>query len=289
MADAAVPRAQTSTIVAVLVALAVSLVVAWSWLFDARWVTTLERATYGLVQAPLVASIVTAALIGAILWISAVPFAALGLRGRDLPRGIGVLVLVYVGIQLGLGAAALLAGESLQPGAALERPAGDAIGAAIAQLFGVALVEEAVFRGFLLRQFIIRTRARAGEGLRATVVAVALAALVFALWHVPQHLHLGFRGGYLVASLAFVAGGGVLASYLYLRGRNLLVVVALHAAFNHPVPLVASPVHAQWVLAVIVLCMIAWMELQARGRIAPRTGTRGTGAKRGTAYEPPSG
>lgn len=289
MAIEAVPHARTSTIVAVLAALAVSLVVSWSWLLDAPWVATLERTTNGLVQAPLVASIITAALIGAILWISAAPLSALGLRGRDLPRALGVLALVYIGIQLGLTGAALVANDGLQPGAALKGPAGHVVGAAVAQLFGVALVEEVVFRGFLLPQLMLRTQARIGKGPRASVVAVALAAAVFALWHVPQHLDLGFRGGWLVASLAFVAGGGVLASYLYLRGENLLVVVALHAAFNCPAPLVASPVHPQWVLAAIVLGMIAWMELRARLRRVPHTGTPGTRVKRTSTYESASG
>lgn len=266
MPSESVPRARTSTIIAVLVALAVSLLVTWSWLFDARWIATLERATHGLVQAPLVASILTAALVGAILWVTAVPLSAFGLRRGDLRCGIGVLVLAYAGIQVGLATAALLAGDPLEAGAALEQPAGHMIGAAIAQLFGVALVEETVFRGFLLRQFLLRTRARIGEVPRASVVAVVLAAVVFALWHVPQHVDLGFRGAWLVPSLAFVAGGGVLAGYLYLRSGNLLVVVALHAVFNHPAPLVASPVHAQGGLAVIVLGMIAWMELGARRR-----------------------
>lgn len=257
MTEAGSRRVRVRTLFGVLFALAASLVVAWRVLFAGSAVFELERATAGLVQPTLLGALVTALLVGAVLLPERVSLAEVGVTARGMGRGLAVLAVVYAGIQLGLAATALVAGDGIRAGRALRAEPGTVLGGAIAQLLGTALVEEAVFRGFLLRQLALRMR---------LAPAVAASALAFALWHLPHRADLGLRGLELAASLAVAGLGGVLASYLYLRSGTLWIVVALHGLFNDAVPLVASPVSAQWILGAIVLGVIAWIERGARNR-----------------------
>jgi uncharacterized protein len=255
-------------LIGVLVVLAGALGLIWGVLFRSAIVRELAVATGGLAHPTLLAATVTALLVVAVLVNSRTPLRELGLRRRDLPRALVVLVVLYGALQLAIVVAVLLSGERL---AAPQSDASAALGLIIAQLFGNALVEEVVFRGFLFRQLL--ARARLCGGLGALVVAIAVAAGLFALWHIPLRFHQGYRGLDLIATLGVVALGGVLACYLYARSGNLLIVVVLHALFNEQVPLFVSPVPPQWILCALAIGLIAWIELSARrvtgaGRIA---------------------
>lgn len=264
---AAMPaRARTSTIVAAILAYAIAIALIWSVLFPWAGLNVLVDATGGLVQPTFVAALLIAALVGVVLASGSLSLDDVGLTARDLARALGVLLVVYAAVQVGLAASALISGDELHAGAALRDDPARTLGSVIAQLFGTAIVEEVMFRGFLLRQLVLRARERYPER-RAVAVAVAGAALVFAAMHIGQHLYLGFRGLYLIPSLAFVWLGGVVASYLYLRSGNLAVVIVLHALFNEPAPLVASPVSPQIMLGVVVLGVIVWIERDARLRL----------------------
>ena len=263
MAGDTAPRspARVRVVVCVVLAVAASLAVVWGILVRSHAVHELMVATGGLVHPVLINSLASAAMVVGALVLAGGSIRDLGLVRRDLLRAVGVLVVVHAGIQLGLIATALASGAGI---ALVRDPAGSVVGQLVAQLFGTALLEEAVFRGFLLRQLLARARARYGPGGRALAIATAAHAFVFALYHIPVRIHQGFHGLDLVGSLAIVWLGGVLASYLYLRSGNLLIVVALHALFNTQAPLVGSPVPPQWILCILVAGVIAWIELDAR-------------------------
>lgn len=59
---------------------------------------------------------------------------------------------------------------------------------------------------------------------------------------------------------------GLLATYLYVRSRNLMVVVALHALSNDPAPLFASPLPAGAAFGIVLVVMIVMLEVRARSR-----------------------
>jgi membrane protease YdiL (CAAX protease family) len=255
-------RAHTTTIVAVIVAYAIAIALIWSVLFRWSGLSILAHASAGLMQPTFVAALLIAALVGSVLFWSATPLDDLGLSARDLPRAVALLLGAYVAIQLGLVVAALVSGDGVHAGAALRDP-NRVAGSVIAQLFGTAIVEEVTFRGFLLHQLILRARERHPDR-RALVIGVAASSLLFALVHIPQHLHLDIEGLYLIPSLSFVWLGGVVASYLYLRSGNLAIVIVLHALFNESAPLVASPVSPQVVLAVVAAGVVVWIERARR-------------------------
>lgn len=230
-------------LVGVCVVLALSVAVVWSVVFPSGYLLPLERATAGLVQPTLVVNAVEGA---AVAIVARPTLRDLGLD-RGLVRGVVVLLVGYIAIQLGL---AVAAGELAQ-GRALRAPVGLVVGSVVAQVFGAGFVEEIVFRGLLFRQLALRMH---------VVLAAALSALVFAVWHIPQRQSLGLAGLDLVGSIAVVWLGGVFAAWLYLRSGSLYVVIALHALFNEGAPLFEAPVSHQVILAIFVLAFIVWNE-----------------------------
>jgi len=260
-------RASTATIIGVIIALTISVVVIWSVLFRWSGLDVVRHATAGLIQPAFVAALLVFALVGSVMYAGSISFEDAGLVASDLRRALVVLLVVASGIQIGLVASAIISDGELHAGPALNDDPGNVAGNVIAHLLGTALVEEVAFRGFLLRQLLIRARDRYADG-RGLALAVSAAALLFALYHIPQRMSLGLRGIDLIGSLAVVWLGGVLASYLYLRSGSLGIVIVLHALFNYSAPLVASPVPEQWILGGLVLVVIGWIELDARRREA---------------------
>jgi membrane protease YdiL (CAAX protease family) len=258
-----IPAAQpvrVGVLIAVVAALGGALALNWKVLFASRTVSSVTSMTGGLVQPTLVAAGVTAALVAGVLVASGVPLGELGLRRRDLPRALALLIVLYAALQLAILVAALVSGSGL----VVVQDASTAVGVFASQLFGNALVEEAVFRGFLFRQLLARARLRGGTG--AIVAATALAAAIFALWHIPVRLATGYHGADLIATLVVAWLGGVLVSYLYVRSGNLLILVVLHTLFNDQASIVRSPVPSQWILCVLAIGVIAWIEVTARRR-----------------------
>ncbi|HSR96185.1 MAG TPA: CPBP family glutamic-type intramembrane protease [Kofleriaceae bacterium] len=217
-------------------------------------------ATGGLIDPTLIASAVIALCVVAVLVVSGVPLRELGLRLCDVPRALALMIALHGALQLAIVAVVLVRGERLVPA---QRDASAAIGVYVAQLFGNTPVEEAVYRGFLFRQLVVRARLR-GHGVGGVVAATALAAALFGLAHIPLRIHQGYHGLDLIATLVIAALGGALVSFLYVRGRNLMFLIVLHTLFNDQVPLFVSPVPSQWLFCMLAIGAIVWIELSAR-------------------------
>lgn len=230
----------------VAVVLAAELGLLWAANSDAVFAAVLLpvlQATGGRVPATLLLG----AMMLAVFFLIAAPLggvrpAAVGWRWRDVPAGLLALVAGWLLLQSASLGAALLDGTGLAAHrlAVLPWPA---LAALLGQLLGNALAEETIYRAFLLGQlgavFAARVRSRAG----AWLATVAVAQLLFALSHVPNRLMKGMYG-----DLAAVAGdqiglfvGGCLLAACFLVTRNLFVAVAVHALWNEPALLWASP------------------------------------------------
>jgi membrane protease YdiL (CAAX protease family) len=243
----------------VVVVLAADITLTWELLIEGGVLDGIARATGGLVQPPLVAMGKTALLLAPIVFgLGRLRPRELGLVAARVAPGAAATLTVWAGVQVVLFAGALIAGR-IEATPVLA-------GSVVAQLLGTALIEEAIFRGLLFGQLRVRWDA---------APAAAVSSLAFALWHVPQHLWLGYRGLELVGAQAVVLAGGVLACLLYLGTRNLFVVVGLHALFNEPAALVASPVHPQVALGGVIAVAAAAIAIRRRNR---QENNRNTGA-----------
>lgn len=248
----------------------------WQPLFAVE--QAVREATGGFVQLTLLLNV-------ALLLVVVGGFVGLlgGLRLRDLTLNradLRVGVLVTLGAWLALqvvGALALVAQG--QPVAVNEYwTAGNALavlGLLAAQLFGNALYEEVLYRGFLLNQVRHKLAGRF-SGLtprRALLAAVLLSQFVFALVHVPGRL-VTYPPAAIPGSLVVVFVLGVLLAVLYYRTGNLFVAVGLHAFINAPTMLVGDPAIGNLtavVLVVVVAAVWPWAErrVSSRRRVVP--------------------
>lgn len=249
---------------ALVVAYAAALFVIWSWLVRWPGAHAIVAATHSVVHLTLLLALVVVVFVGGVAFASRLTLADFGLRKEGLREGSVVLLAGYCGVQVLLLAVALFSGHGVHPGRALTQPLGVVVGSIIAHVFVLSVIEEATFRGFLFRQCLVRTRAP--RSFRSYASAAALAAIAFSLSHIPQRLFTGLHGSGLALEVCGLWMVGLLATYLYVRSQNLMVVIALHALSNQPAPLFASPLPAQGAVGCIVLVMIVVFELRQRSR-----------------------
>lgn len=109
------------------------------------------------------------------------------------------------------------------------------LGKFAAQLFGNALYEELVFRGFLLPQLYLKFSHNVRISRKmALLLAVLVSQIYFSIIHIPVRL---YKGGDLAVYLTGVALLGILFALLYIRTENIFIGVGLHTLFNSPVAL----------------------------------------------------
>jgi hypothetical protein len=233
-------------------------------LFRSRALDGVGTATGGLVTPTLVVNlglllVVVVALL--VAWGRARAF-DLGFRRGTLGRA-GAVV---------LGAWALLHGVTALGASVADTPIGaprPSGGALVAQVFGNALFEEVFFRGVLFVQLVLfLRRGRPAHDVRATWFGLLASQTLFAVLHVPNRLSTGAweSPGAATADLATLFVAGVAFAAVFLRTRNLLVAVGLHALANAPTLVLAGP---EWAPPVGMLA-----SLLACLALGPRLGPR---------------
>lgn len=138
------------------------------------------------------------------------------------------------------------------------------IGGFVGQVFGNALYEETVYRGFLLPQFAKKFTplSRSESPRTAFLLALLISQTVFTLVHVPGRLTAGVEIGSRPVFLAAPFVLGVLFALVYARTGNLFVTVGLHTLVNNPVLLVdAGGVVLVPLLLVMLAILVAWPSL----------------------------
>lgn len=117
------------------------------------------------------------------------------------------------------------------------------IGTLLGQLFGNALCEELVYRGFLLTQ------------------------VLFATCHISSALAGGMSAIDVVLDLIRLTVLGILLALLYVRTNNLFIVIGVHALMNAPTALVSSPTID---VSVLVILLAALPSTSPAGRAGKR-------------------
>ena len=207
-----------------------------------HWTSPISHATDGLVNGNLQYNLFALALeVGCIMiWAGRLRLSDLGLRSRDLwPAALSTLAL-WTLLNIGVAASWLLQGQPLTSDPSWTKPS-TAVGKLIGQLFGNALAEETVFRGFLTVQFIILLRR---FGRFSAVAGVILAQAIFALVHVPMLLRTGVQWRQMPSILTLLFIVGAMLACIYALTRNLFVAVGAHALNDAVTLIFASPSHS---------------------------------------------
>ncbi len=234
-------------------------------LFAGGMLTPLARATNGLINRTLLAN--AAALL---LVVGLVIMRLGGMRARDLglvPSKLGVAALCTVALWLVVQATEVVIEFAVHGQVALDPTWSrygvlPVFGVLIGQLFGNALYEEIVYRGFLFAQLVVHFRNRWGsQGRRAVVVALVVSQGLFAVRHIPIRLYNGSAPVDLLFDLPIVMAIGTLFALLYLRTGNLFLVIGVHALIDASTPVVASTVIAPHLL-VVLFALVALLVIR---------------------------
>jgi membrane protease YdiL (CAAX protease family) len=265
--DYAVPT--SGPFIALVVAVAAGLTVGgWALITRTAIRSTLlnpvATATAGLLQPTLLVYAVFALVVSTLLWAQGFGPQTVGLHRRDVRVALVVGLAVWVVAQTASVVVALVTVGSVPPSATLVSDgAGTLLGLLIAQLFGNALYEEALYRGFLLTT--LHARFVSSGRSRPFLAALVLSQTIFALVHVPSRLVDGVGGVSLATNLTLVLASGLVFALLYYRTRNLLLVVGVHALLNYPTVVLGSEAVASLVVATLSLVLlVAWPALERR-------------------------
>lgn len=223
------------------------------------------RATLGLIDWTLLGSAFSLVIVvgGVIFGLGRLRPAEVGLIAARLPEAIVVTGLLWVTTQVLVmaGAWASLGEAPINPRWA-ERGATFMIGALIAQLFGNALAEETIYRGFLLPQSWLKLpkSMMAHPGWRLAT-AVLISQIVFALSHIPNRIFNGMSLADMGPDMLMLVVFGAYYAFLYLRTGNLFIAVGVHALANQPLSIVQSDLPTPLLMVLALLLALAWPRL----------------------------
>jgi len=236
-------------------------------------------ATHGLVDEALLCSAAALLVIvgGVLFGIGRLKPRDVGLLVARVPLALAVTLTLWVLAQL----AALIISLIHTGGITLHHDWGEnqpswVFGGLIGQLFGNALFEETAYRGFLLAQiYLLLAAGSAWSAKTRLIAAVAISQAFFALMHIPIRLHRETAPQALPLNLLATVFVGIFFCWVYLRTRNLLIAVGVHALINKPTALLECALAPQHVLLILViLLLLLWPLLtRPRGRALPTGGT----------------
>lgn len=196
-----------------------------------------------------------------------------GLRAGQLTEAIVVVASAWLIIQSAHAVAALLSRGMIRWDDTWQRPGATSalLLWLVAMVVGTALTEETVFRGFVFPQLYLKSP---GSPRTRFWVAGIAAALLFGLLHLPRHIILGNMSTLaLAARIPAHMLGALVATMVYLRTRNLWIVIGLHGIDNAPTRLVDSPMPPEPVLLLVEIALLVswpWVARRPQHRgIAP--------------------
>ena len=196
--------------------------------FQHHWLRPLSNATDGLLNVTFWANIVMlfAVVGGVICMLGHLKPRDVGLRQGDVQAAALFTVVLWACVNLFVAVGASMKGTSLALDPGWSKPVANA-GLFVGQIFGNALYEEIVYRGFLTVQVFLLLQ-KLGRNV-ALVLAVVLVQVIFASIHVPMLIVAGHGWVETVAILPQLFIMGVALAIIYFMTGNLLMAVGAHA------------------------------------------------------------
>ena len=140
------------------------------------------------------------------------------------------------------------------------------IGIFLAHLFGTAVYEELVFRGFMLPQLFLKFGGSPkNQTLRHFIYAILVSQIVFSLAHIPTLIFTGAHFGLIIARIGARLFLGVTMALLYLRTGNLFLIVVVHALIDTNTSLfngIEDSVEPAVYTALMILLLIIWPKFR---------------------------
>lgn len=239
-------------------------------MFHQHWLHLVSRATDGLIGGTIIAyALMLPIVLGGIILLPArLRTSDVGLRKKDIVPAIFWTVAVWAVVG---GALAFAQLDHFRFDPSWTKPgAGPTVGAFLAQIFGNALYEEIVYRGFLTVQLMLWLETLGRR--RAMWIAVIAAQAIFASIHIPMLLGQGLTWPEIAGIMPELFAAGIALAALYLITGNLLIAVGMHALADAPM-LMPSDVSglgqyfSYAYLAVALVAALGWRWTRPTGSV----------------------
>lgn len=140
------------------------------------------------------------------------------------------------------------------------------LGSFIAQIFGVAIQEELLFRRYLFPQLTKKMSNKwPNNPTLAIFLGIILANTMFSLMHLPIRIYSGNDFLSILWNLFILLGLGVFFTLVYLLTENIWIAIGVHALGNAPT-LIFTPVISAKILLylmILIICLI-WPKLKTQ-------------------------
>ena len=200
-----------------------------------RWLApqvTLPTGLFGFLATTTATLGILAVTVAVLRWEGVRP-TALGIGRRGTAVALGLVAGIWLVLNLAAVGVVTLAGGSVQFGLPSGLTPVQFGFFLVEQLLFVGLIEELAWRGYLQSKLIDWAAARGLSPTRARAVGLLAAAVLFALWHVPQRLLIqGLGLGETAASVALLVGLAVFLGLLYEATRSVVFVGLVHGSLN---------------------------------------------------------
>lgn len=198
--------------------------------FPHHWLTPLSHATFGLVDGTLQANLIIIAVVvfGLIFGAARMRPADVGWQSDKLPAAILFTLGLWAVANLLVVAGAKIQGLPIALNESWTNPGlTQTFGSFLGQIFGNALAEETIFRGFLTVQLMLILRPF-GKVAAATIAVIAV-QIFFASIHIPMLREHGVSWTDIFETLPSLGLAGAGLAIVYFATGNLFIAVGIHA------------------------------------------------------------
>ena len=197
--------------------------------FRHHWLVPLDHATGSLLNITFWANLVLLVVVvgGMIFGLARLSPADVGLYGKDMWPALLFSLGLWAIVNGAVLCDTLWRSVPLALDPAWAKPVANA-GRFIAQLFGNALYEEIVYRGFLTIQVMMVLMRRLPRT-PALLIAVVAVQAIFAGIHVPMLIVTGNSWPAILSTMPTLFLAGLMLAAIFLLTGNLLVAIGVHA------------------------------------------------------------
>ncbi len=210
-------------------------------IFEYGYLDFVYEATSGWINVTLTVNLIGLLLEVVILLciIGGLSLRDVGIRKEKLVSGLIGTLLFWISIHVLDFIMTFISNEEITFNQDLFTHPNVVLGGFFGQIFGNALLEEIVFRGFLFVQILLLLTKH--YKLKSPLfIAMLLSQSIFAIIHIPNRIYSGLVGMEYVYDFIQLVILGVIFSLIYVLTKNLFFVIGIHALLNEPPMLLDS-------------------------------------------------
>lgn len=202
-------------------------------LFANGTLSVIAKSTEGWINETLAANLLGLLLEVVIFlgMIAKLSLSDLGLKKNTIWAGIIGTFLFWLAINIVDLGMSLLAHSNVSFNSDILSNSNVVFGELLGQIFGNALLEEILFRGFLLVQIYLHLK-KISNNTSRIVYAMFISQSIFAAIHIPNRIYSGLVGMDFVYDFIMLVILGIVFSLLYVLTQNLFLVIGVHSLMN---------------------------------------------------------